>query len=409
MTTLSNSAPVGGETAVRLGDLLPRTDPAEALEFLDALHRGASGWVLLTLIGRGRTRRVITGAEKWETGRETLLDPGFWRFCEDDWPRWDAYTAVCSFGKAPERGSRGLARDAVELPGVFADLDVKADDPGAFKTVAELDSFLALLPPPSIRVNTGSGGCHVYWLTHERVKFDPPDVKAALLDGWYDYLTATAKPLGRAVDHVQEPARILRVPGTTRWPRDRVGDVGTPRRVTLEYADGPRYRTGELLDLAEPHRREATERHELRRTAWSEGREGQVAWLESLGLRAFQRLALEERFNREEDWERLLVPLGWKLCADKRDGSRTGMDARYWWAPGKDERESGSASTDSSRGQPGTLFFYTTDPEYDRCLIPGGDRFRRITTKYHFALHFHFAGSEDRLLESIIRGNGRLA
>lgn len=396
-------------TAVKLGDLLPRTEPADALEFLDALHRGASGWVLLTLIARGRAgKKVLTGAERWADGRQTLAaDPEFWRFSTDDWPRWDTYTAVCSFAKPPARGSRGLSKDALELPGVFADLDVKADDPGAFKTVAELERFLELLPPPSVRVDTGSGGAHVYWLTHERTR--DPETRGHLLDGWYDYLTALAARTGRTVDHVQEPARILRVPGTIRWPRDRVGDPGAPRRVRLLRADGPRYTAGELLELSEPHRRVAVDRHVEHRSAWTGARQGRVAWLESLGLPSVQRAVLEERFNREEDWARLLLPLGWKLCADKRDGSRTGMDARYWWAPGKSERESGSASTDSSRGQPGTLFFYTTDPVFDPCLIPDGDRFRRITTKYHFALHFLFNGDEEALLKSIIHGNGRLA
>lgn len=407
MATIPPEAVERSEVALR--DILPGTDPAQALEFLDALHRGASGWVLLTLIARGKVRKVITGAERWPAGRANLLDPAFWKFCEDDYARWDAYTAVCSFGREPERGSRGLARDAVELPGVFADLDVKPGEEGIFQTREELERFLALLPPPSVRVDTGSGGAHVYWLTHERVKFDPPDVKARLLDGWYDYLRAVAQPLGRTVDHVQETARILRVPGTVRWPRDRTGDVGVPRRVTLAFADGPRYHVGDLLDLSAPHLDEARDRHDLRRAAWSDGREGQVAWLESLGLHAFQRAALEERFNREEDWARLLEPAGWQLCADRRDGSRTSTDARYWTRPGKDVREGGSASTDSPRGAPGVMYLYTTDPSLEPCLIPDRDRFRRLTTKYHFALHFLFAGDEARLLQSIIQGQGRLA
>jgi len=393
---------------VRFGDLLPRTDPDQALEFLDALHRDARGFVELTVISRGPRKATFTGVDTWEDARRAVLDdPRFWTWCEDTDLRWDAYTAVSSFSTPSKRGHRGLARDAWEIPGVYADLDVKPDQEGAFRTRAELETFLAKLPPPTMRVETGSGGEHVYWLLVERAR-ERSDVER-LLDGWYDYLTATAASTGHVIDHVQEGARILRVAGTVRWPKMKPGDPGRPMPVRLLTANGPRYAAGDVLTLTEPYRVAATERHRERRETWQGARDGHVAWLESCGLTRAHRALLEEKFNRTEDWERLLLPLGWQLDADRRDGSGLSSDCRFWVRPGKKPGEGGSASTDSPRGHVGTMFIYTTDAALEPCLVPLGDRFKRITTKYHFALHFHFGGDEAALLQSIIKGGGRLA
>lgn len=388
-------------------DLVPKADPAQALEFLDQIHRDASGRVALTIISRNTRKAVKTGTSSWTDARaEITRDPEWWRFCEDDYARWDTYTAVCSFAKAPERGSRGLKKDALETPGVFADLDVKPDQPGAFRNHAELETFLGRLPEPTLRVATGSGGEHVYWLCTTRVPI--LDVGERLLDGWYDYLCAVAGEDDRVVDHVQEASRILRVPGTIRWPKARAADVGVPRAVTLTKVDGPRYDASVLLELTEPYRQAAVAAHEDGRGKWNSGRGDAVAGLEKLSLPSVQRAFLEETFNKTEDWERLLVGKGWTLVRDRRDGSGTSTDCRYWCRPGKDPAEGWSASTDSPRGRPGTMFVYTTDPEMDRCLIPEPDRFKRITTKYFFALWFWFDGNEAALLESIVRGKGRL-
>jgi hypothetical protein len=401
------SVDAGESRSVKIRDLVARADPDQALEFLNALHRDARGYVLLTLIARGGGKRVKTGADRWPEARAQLKrDPAWWNFVTDDYARWDTYSAVCSFTRRPARGSRGLAKDAKELPGVFADLDVKPDQEGVFRTVAELNNFLSELPPPSARVNTGSGGAHVYWLLDKRLENDRTGAAQKLLDGWYDTLCARAGTY--AIDHVQELSRILRVPGTVRWPRGRVGDVGVPRQVTLAYVNGPRYSYEDLLALSEPHRREAVERHGELCAHWTETRSAQIAWLERIGLSGARRTLLEDLFNRTEDWARLLEPVGWRLTKDRRDGSGTSTDARYWTRPGKEITEGGSASTDSPRGHPGTMYIYTTDPTLEECLIPDGDRFRRITTKYHFALHFHFNGDETALLRSIIEGGGQL-
>jgi len=395
-------------SSVRYKDLSPSVDSDQALYFLDALHRDSRGHVELTVISRGPRKATFTGVDTWEDARQAVLgDPRFWTWCESTELRWDVYTAVASFRKPSVRGHRGLARDACEIPGVYADLDVKPDQEGAFKTRAELEAFLAKLPPATMRVATGSGGEHVYWLSTERTR-ERPDIER-LLDGWYDYLTVVAGETGHIIDHVQEGARILRVAGTIRWPKVRPGDPGRPMPVRLAVADGPRYALSDILNITEPHRTTATQRHRETCDAWQKLRDGHIKLLESWNLNPNHRALLEEKFNRTEDWERLLLPLGWQLDADRRDGSGWSSDCRFWVRPGKKPGEGGSASTDSPRGHPGTMFIYTTDPLLDPCVIPLGERFKRVTTKYHFALHFHFHGDESALLQSIIRGGGRLS
>jgi hypothetical protein len=407
---VSNTLPRASDSpsSVTLTDLLPRVDHAQAFEFLEQLHRGASGWILLTLISRG-SGGLISGSERGADGLQVLRDtPEYWRFCEDDHARWDAYTAVHSYSRRPTKGERGRAVDALELPGVFADLDVKPGQAGAFQTITELENFLAHLPEYTLRVDTGSGGAHVYWLLDQRVR--DSEIREKLLHGWFDYLTAHARETEHEVDHVQDGSRILRVPGTVRWPKRVPGDVGRPVRVTLARANGPRYTVPELLDLTEPYRQVARDRFERHRTRWTSERDERTAWLRGLGLPALYRASLEDLFNRTEDWERLLLPLGWTACGDGRDGSGHSRDCRSWRRPGK-ESGSGSATTDwSGARNPGVMTLFTTDASMDPCLVPGSGRFeKRVTTKYHFALHFYFNGNEARLLKSIIDGEGRLA
>lgn len=404
---LPDSARVNASLTTSLRDVIPKTDPAQALEFLDALHRDANGYVELTVISRGPHKATFTGVDTWSDARAAVLsDPRFWTWCEGTYLRWDAYTAVSSFSKPSARGHRGLARDMLEIPGVYADLDVKPNQEGAFASRAELEAFLAKLPSPTLRVETGSGGEHVYWLFTRRIA-DRAQAER-LLNGWYDYLTAVANETGHVIDHVQEGARILRIPGTIRWPKARPSDIGLPRPVRLRTASGPRHVPDDVLALTESYHVAATERHRALRDEWQGVRDSHTAWLESHGLAEAKRALLEEKFNRTEDWERLLLPLGWQLDADRRDGSTLSADCRFWVRPGKNPGDGGSASTDSTRGHPGTMYIYTTDPSLNPCLIPLGERFKRITTKYHFALHFHFHGDESALLQSIIQGRGRL-
>ena len=386
-------------------DLQPRTDAAQAREFLQVLHGDAPGYATLTLIGKGQTARnkVITGSDTWSDVVTELGDNDrWWSFCEMDDPRWNAYTMVCTLKRPPRKGSRGEGRDAVQLPGLFADLDVNGDKPGSFATRRELDDFLSKLPRPTMLVNTGSGGCHPYWLFTERVT--DMTVADQLLAGWYDYLAGFTT---RKLDHVQERARILRVAGTVRWARygEQASRCWSP--VELVWSDGPRYDWHDLHEIVEPLRRAAEKYHHENREIWLDAQDSRVRWLERCGLPAARRLALEAALVEKTDWAELLEAAGWSLFKDNR---RTGgtTDCRYWTRPGKSIADGKSAMTDF-REKPHVMFIYSNEPDLDPCVIPTEDRFTRITSKYQFALHFLFDGDEARLLKSIAEGRGRLA
>lgn len=410
-TIIPGSSPPGDATrGVRLGDLLPHTDPEQARLFLETLFGQTRGLVGLSLLPTGRVDAARSGFDTWSDARKLLdADPTWWRFAADDWPRWNTYVQVGSTLRSrPDAGKRGTAQQALELVGVFSDLDVKPDN-GTFRTRAELDTFLDVLPEPSVVVNTAGsdGGVHAYWL------FDRPHVVGswrdrAELDGWFDYTASVAASYGRTVDHVQEYARILRVPGTVRWPRrgDGIGQPGTWRPVELARSDGPRYRREDLLALTEPHRTHAVERHADDSRDWHDVRDAQLRWLESAGLSRATQAALETRFNSTQDWGPLLEAAGWRLCRDNRGRGGT-TDCRYWTRPGKRVEDGHSAMTDFGDSQ--VMFIYTDDPLVTPCLVPTHDRFRKITTKYAFALHFLAGGDEAKLVKAIHTGKGRVA
>lgn len=410
-TIVSGSGPPANNTGnqVRFEDLIPRTDPEQARTFLEALFARTTGYVGLSLLPTGRAKYSINGFEQWETASQTLVDEHFWKFCEDNYARWNAYAQVGStLRKRPPKGERGKQEDALELLGLFSDLDVKPGN-GTFRTRDELDRFMAELPEPTLLINTAGpdGGAHAYWL-YDSPYHVPSWRERRELDGWFDYTSVVAARHERTVDHVQDYARILRVPGTVRWPR-RTGELGQPdswKPVELVHEAGPRYRREELLELTEPHRSVAVERHRDSRTTYEDVRDSQLQWLANLGLGESARALLEARLNQLQDWKPLLEAAGWQLHSDKRH--RPGSTAcRYWTRPGKDTADGWSASTDY--GESTVMFVYTDDPLVTPCLVPQKDRFKRITTKYQFALHFLFAGDEARLVRAIHTGKGRVA
>lgn len=403
-------------SGVSFRDLFPSYDADQAEAFLEALFGRTKGYVGLTLISSGGqvTHHMTNGFDRWADGKKTIAAheavkrENFWIFSTYTWARWNTYAQVGStLRKRPTSSSeRGKSKDASELPGLFADLDVKAGKKGAFQSRAELDAFLAKLPEPTMLVNTAGadGGTHGYWLYDKPMKVENFEDRREL-DGWYDLLAHHAGP-DHKIDHVQDYARILRVPGTIRWPK-RVTDPGEPQTwmpVQLVKFNGPRYKREELLELTEPYRQVAIGRHDEYRQEFQGVRDSQLGWLESVGLARSAQKIWEERFNSEQDWGPLLKAAGWKLHRDGRDKGDGTTAARYWTRPGKEFGE--SACTDYKDSK--VMYVYTDDPFITPCLVPTPDRFQKIATKYSFALHFLADGDEGRLVRAIFEGKGRV-
>lgn len=219
--------------------LAAEPDRDQAARFAEVLHardeqRQPSDAVAV-FIGRGNTRH------DWLRDKNMQYAPGF----PGDAEGVNSYMAVCRF----ERGSLRRRADSVVLvPGVWADLDIKPGASDQPHDGAELETIMAALPRPTMLVDSGSGGMHPYWLLPE-MSSETEECKA-LLQRWHQYLNVTAsRALGRsiAVDSVFDLARIMKVPGTWRWPKG--SEDRSPVRLLID--DGPRYDFAQLWELSE--------------------------------------------------------------------------------------------------------------------------------------------------------------
>lgn len=156
-------------------------------DFLDIVHGDSGFYVEVRAIMDGRVRQW------WETNRESVQDLAV----KMNGDGWDVY-----FGVLPRLRTHGTADDVVRMQDtLWADLDDKSfgGDKGA--ALMQLIDFVL---PPAIIIDSGHG-YHAYWKLREQVS----NMRA----------TAIMRGLARVLkgDHVYDPARILRLPGTTNW------------------------------------------------------------------------------------------------------------------------------------------------------------------------------------------------
>lgn len=389
-------------TTVAASSLRPDVDLEMASHHLELLHRGAPGFGSLVLLGNDRHERhaffetldLVHRPDRAHDAREALQD------VVD--ARWNVYTALSTFAQAPEKG-RGTRADVLSVPGVWADLDVKPDTEGYFGNEIELMSYVQWLPQPTIEVASGSGGRHLYWLTHERLESDHGQ---RLLLWWLDFLRQEAGT--HIIENVHDTTRILRLAGTVRWPKVADAQEPMPRPVEL-IAEGPRYHVQELETLArDAHDKAQALRDEARARRQQSERDHQFS-LTSRGLQWSTYERTVRLFNASQDWGPLLEAAGWSLHSDQRD---TVARCRYWTRPGKKAIDGKSASTDytSVDGTVSNLMtIYTNDPAVAD-LRDNGDELDVVGTcsKWRFAVSRVFAGDEITLLRCVAANGGRL-
>lgn len=118
---------------------------------------------------------------------------------------WDVY-----YGVLPRVRPRGRSEDCVATTAVlWADIDAKhfSDELAVGKRIS-LDVLSDISPYPSIVVDSG-GGMHAYWLLRRSVAL----TEAA------SAMRGLARQTGG--DAVHDAARVLRLPGTVNWKRER--------------------------------------------------------------------------------------------------------------------------------------------------------------------------------------------
>lgn len=391
-----------GANEILFADTLPYLDTEQMLTHLEMLHEGAEGFICLANVSARNA-----GAAKWThiwtdrtTGiREQLTDVPRDYLVNDQ--KLQMYTAVGSFKNEMRKKTSSL-----QLPGLWADIDLKPEMEGHFQSSGQLAGFMQQLPEPTMIVASGSGGIHPYWLLNARIKTNAQVER--LLEGWHSYLQDVAGDI--IIDNVQETARVLRVAGSVRWSKLTEVAKGAPSftRVALVKSDGPRYAVKDLADMVKPSLARLEQRVAAQKVAFTQERTAALAMLEHRGLAQSSQLYLEALFNEKQDWGQLLERAGWSLGRDNR-GNASSSSCRYWVRPGVDSCGHAGASTDFADSN--LITFFSSEVDRLNELIHPGVRqvMYGCTTKYRFALIALFDGDEAGLIKSIASGKGQLS
>lgn len=265
--------------------------------------------------------KVLVDEMRSEDGYNTLYN-----ICSD--PPSDVYLGVNLSDEVDPR-RRATNKDIKSVLGVAADLDVKE---GGFKDTEQILELLRNLEIwPTCVVESGSGGVHAWWRFTEPVT---PAAGKELMSRWWSHLNLKASEGGASIDKLTDIARMLRLPGSLRWPRK--SDEGVIGAVTLRYAAGPsqgRTDATRFLDvsndswkvqLQKRSRVRNTER-ELYSSAGARNATGRWA-----DLRRYA--GMEDWFNEHVSWEFILSQAGWNFI--KIDGS----NRAEWGRPGRMEK-----------------------------------------------------------------------
>ena len=299
---------------------------------------------------------------------------------------YDLYFSVGTLKTRPEKNKRGSLKHVGTVSGVWIDLDVKE---GAFPDNQSVRDFLnSLEVVPSAVVYTGSGGAHAYW------KFKKPQtaevVKNVALSWWAYQTSLSAYP----IDKLCDPTRILRLPGSIRWPKNT---EQTPATVDVIYT-GLTYSVDDLLSVSSEAFESYTARIQNNKKRIETGIFNGMKALESFnpshGDNFWSNLItishIEDWFNDTYDWYGILNAKGWTyLGVDD-------MDRNMWSRPDGGMRK--SATTDWPES-PHVMSLFSTAPETGLSdLLESGIPL----TKYRVYVEL-FCGSDDGLAISTLK------
>jgi hypothetical protein len=304
-----------------------------------------------------------------------------------DGSSYNLYVGVCPVQQDLGLFQRGTKDNIAYVPGVWADIDIKD---GGFESEEAILRWLMSLPlRPSIICGSGSGGVHAYWRLHWDEQGD-----GDLVERWWSYLDEMAGE--RTIDKLVDTTRILRLPGSVYFPKPGA-ESHALKMVKLIDVPGITYSAQELFDLsAEAFQRRQEKRIKLRATDGNRRIDADRlanSLITSNGIpgrwtlmRAIARV--EEHFNDEASWADILIPHGWTLRKQLRDGSNE------WARPGQSDR---SATTDF--GDSPVMSLLSTSEETG--LFDLKDAGIPIT-KYRAALRLNFNDDEQAMVRFVI-------
>jgi hypothetical protein len=305
---------------------------------------------------------------------------------------WNIYISVCPIKEDVTLKQRGTKSNVDYVPGVWADLDVKEGGFSSQKEILKWLNELELLP--TIICSSGSSGVHAYW----KLRWDEKG-NEALVDSWWSYLDEMAGE--RKIDKLIDITRILRLPGTIRFPKkeETSGKLGSVSIISI-YPER-RYSVSQLQDVSkDAMARKAAERKRTiakiaeRRAKVDEMARGLIDTSSRWGY--LQAIAhVEDYINENWQWGHILEPFGWKYRRTLSDGSKE------WARPGQSDR---SAVVDFE-GSPVMSLLSMSEATGLSDLKDAGVPL----TKYTVALRLMFNDDEERMTQYVIDEQKALA
>lgn len=243
---------------------------------------------------------------------------------------------------------RTKAKDFKALRGVWVDLDCGKE--GAFETPEAVDEFIdSLGPKPGAVIKTGSGGAHVYW----KIK-DPTNVvveEAGLR--WWSYIQSLA-PEGVQIDRlIDVKTRILRLPGSLRWPKP--GEETKPRQVKVTYTGAEAINADDIIMYSRETFPQAQKDAQSRRTHLDRVNAdfGEIASKLGPWSTAVIMADIDAMVHSAITWQELLESHGWTCLGDSGN-------AVLWQRPGSDQK---SATTDYEGDETRAMSLLSTSPD----------------------------------------------
>lgn len=279
-----------------------------------------------TFIREGKRKKVITHGAERDDLIEMLSQEDFKTGFLDK-ADFNSYFTTSASNKVYEQDDehRPTKGDCAGLRGVWADVDCK---PGVFGGEAELREWIeSLAVTPGAIVWTGSGGAHLYWKVEGLETIPVADVGKR----WWGYLNSTT-PEGVLIDRlIDVETRILRIPGTTRFPKEKE-TIGI-KPVTVEFTGADPIEADVFKKITDEGLKEYNNRTRKTREKLNELDTLTEAYLDGEDLGFWGRMTIlgeiEEMTSDLITWDEILEGYGWEFY-------RNGSEGRREWArPGK--------------------------------------------------------------------------
>lgn len=375
-------------TTVSFEDLAPACDPDNARLFCQHMYQGRDGYVIVTRISASGQHIVRSWA--FQTPELlSMMNESLNALVADEGGRWNVYVSCAMHSKDPTEGGkkRGGKQTIDSVHDVRLDLDLKDE---SFQSPEAIDAFIAEFPvPPTLIVDSGIGAKHCYWILDEPV---PRDEGERLNRAWWAMAQEMAGDV--FIDRVYTADRIMRLPGTVRWPKEP-GEK--PARVSLMGGTGARVSRDRLWEPAEPafFRSEAV-RSEIRNRSDRATVTAKELLTDVEDITGWGELIVlprvEEFFNDSTTWDQILIPQGWKVWKQDYESRR------HWVRPGKTQ---GTSATTDYPPSPNvmTLFSNSADPrlvKLSEAEIP--------LTKFRVYAELKYEGDVGALARDIVNG-----